>query len=209
MATPRPLVRVKVCGMTSLEDTMLAVRAGADAVGFIFYEKSPRAVKQKLVKEIIAALPPFVETVGVFVNEEFDKVNKIAEACGLHSVQLHGDESPAYCKKMHRHVIKAIRVKDEDSLKPLSKYSVTAFLLDTYSEGEQGGTGKTFDWNLVHRAKKSGPVILAGGLGPNNVRSAIERVRPYAVDVCSGVEKSPGVKNPEKVNAFIQSVKKF
>ena len=209
MATPRPLVRIKVCGMTNLEDTLLAVRAGADAVGFIFYEKSPRAVKQKTVKEIISALPPFVETVGVFVNEEVEKVNKIAEVCGLHSVQLHGDESPAYCKKMNRHVIKAIRVKNEDSLKRLDKYSVTAFLLDTFSEDEQGGTGKTFDWNLVHRAKKSGPVILAGGLGPFNVRSAIERVRPYAVDVCSGVEKSPGIKSPEKVKKFIQAVKTY
>lgn len=207
MKIPNPQVKVKVCGMTQLKDAVHAVEQGADAVGFIFYNKSPRSVTMKTVREIISRLPPFVDTVGVFVNERVEKVNKVAEYCGLDLVQLHGDESPAYCKKIKRRVIKAFRVKDLQSIKQLEKYSVSGFLLDTFSENEHGGTGKVFDWNLAHPAKKMGPVILAGGLNPRNIKQAIKQVRPYGVDVCSGVEKEPGIKDPEKVRVFLENIR--
>ena len=199
--------KIKVCGMTSLEDTLVAVEAGADAVGFIFYKKSPRSVTIKTVCEIVDALPPFVDAIGIFVNESAEQINKIADRCKLDRVQLHGDETPAFCKKIRRRVIKAIRVKDIQSLKKLSDFPVSGFLLDTFSEEQRGGTGKVFDWNLVHPAKKYGAVILAGGLTPNNVRQAIHRVKPYGVDVCSGVESQPGIKDHKKVKAFIKNAK--
>jgi len=200
-------VKIKICGMTSMEDTLLAVNGGADAVGFIFYKKSPRCISAKTVKSIIATLPPFVETVGVFVNESADKINRIADSCNLSAVQLHGDESPAFCKKIRRKVIKAVRVKGKESFDGLSSFKVSAFLLDAYSERRQGGTGETFDWRLVTEGKKYGPVILAGGLDPANVAHAIQKVKPYAVDVCSGVERIPGVKDPARLQAFIKAVK--
>ncbi len=202
-----PQIKVKICGMTQLKDAVFAVEQGADAVGFIFYKKSPRAVTMKTVREIISKLPPLVDTVGVFVNESVDRVNKIADYCGLDLVQLHGEESPAFCKKIHRRVIKAFRVKDLQSIKLLEKYPVSGFLLDTFSDNLHGGTGKTFDWTLALPAKKIGPVILAGGLTPRNIRQAVSQVRPYGVDVCSGVEKSPGVKDLEKVRAFLKNIR--
>ena len=202
-----PVVKIKICGMTSIEDTLLAVEGGADAVGFIFYKKSPRYVSGKLVKSILSKLPPFIETVGVFVNESADRINRIVDSCKLDAVQLHGEESPAFCKLIHRKVIKAVRVKGEDSFAHLSSYKVSAFLLDTYLENQQGGTGQVFDWDLVNEGKKYGPVILAGGLNPANVTHAIQKAKPYGVDVCSGVEKFPGVKNPVKLKAFIKAAK--
>jgi len=205
----QPRVRVKICGTTSLKDALLAVESGADAVGFIFYKESPRNISQKDVKEIVAQLPPFVESIGVFVNETSDKVNRIAEQCRLTAVQLHGDESPAFCRRIKRRVVKAVRVKDAESLKGMSDFDVSGFLLDAYNEESRGGTGRVFDWNLALRAKKQGPVIIAGGLNPYNVYTAIHRVKPYGVDVCSGVEKSPGVKDPEKISEFIKAVRKF
>ena len=205
----QPRVRVKICGMTSLKDALLAVESGADAVGFIFYKESPRNISQKDVKEIVAQLPPFVESIGVFVNETSDKINRIAEQCRLTAVQLHGDESPAFCRRIKRRVVKAVRVKDAESLKGMSDFDVSGFLLDAYNEESRGGTGRVFDWNLALRAKKQGPVIIAGGLNPYNVYTAIHRVKPYGVDVCSGVDKSPGVKDPEKISEFIKAAHKF
>ena len=199
--------RVKVCGTTRLKDALLAVECGADAIGFIFYKKSPRHVSAKTAKEICSKLPPFVHRVGVFVNETADTVNRIAERCGLDAVQLHGDESPAFCKKIKCRVIKVVRVKDVASLKEMSRYVVDGFLLDTYKEDQWGGTGKVFDWELAVRAKKKGPVILAGGLNPRNVKAAIKKVQPYGVDVSSGVEQSPGKKDPKKVKAFLKAVR--
>lgn len=199
-------VKIKICGMTSIEDTLLAVKGGADAVGFIFYKKSPRAVSAKTVKSIVSALPPFIETVGVFVNETADRINRIADSCNLSAVQLHGDESPAFCKKIRRKVIKAVRVQGKESFKGLSSYKVSAFLLDAFSEEQRGGTGETFDWRLVSEGKKYGPIILAGGLDPKNVAHAIQKVKPYAVDVCSGVERQPGQKDPVRLKAFIKAV---
>jgi phosphoribosylanthranilate isomerase len=200
-------IKVKICGMTQLKDALFAVEQGVDAVGFIFYKKSPRAVTMKTVREIIAKLPPLVDTVGVFVNESAERVNKIADYCGLDLVQLHGEESPAFCRKIHRRVIKAFRVKDLQSIKQLEKFPVSGFLLDTFSDDLHGGTGKTFDWNLALPAKKMGPVILAGGLTPRNILQAVRQVRPYGVDVCSGVEKSPGIKDLEKVRAFLKNIR--
>jgi len=207
MAKPRPPVKVKVCGTTRLEDALWAVECGADAIGFIFYKKSPRCVTAKTVKEICSQLPPFVHRVGVFVNEEAEKINRIAERCGLNVVQLHGDESPAFCKKIKSRVIKAVRVQNASSLKELSRYEVDGFLLDTFAKDQWGGTGKVFDWDLAWRATKAGPVILAGGLNPANVKEAIRTVQPYGVDVSSGVEASPGIKDPKKVKAFIKAVR--
>ncbi len=205
----QPRIKVKICGTTSLKDAFLAVESGADAIGFIFYKMSPRNISQKEAKEIILQLPPFIETVGVFVNETSDKINRIAEQCKLNSIQLHGEESPALCRRVKRKVIKAFRVKNADSLKSIASYDVSGFLLDSYNGGSKGGTGQVFDWNLALRVKKQGPVILAGGLNPYNVYTAIHRVRPYGVDVCSGVEKSPGIKDHEKIREFIKSVRRY
>ena len=205
----QPRTKVKFCGTTSLKDALLAIESGADAVGFIFHKESPRNISQKDVKDIVVQLPPFIETVGVFVNETSDKVNRIAEQCRLTAVQLHGDESPAFCRRVKRRVIKAVRVKDAESLKGMSGYDVSGYLLDAFNEESRGGTGMVFDWNLALRAKKQGPVIIAGGLNPFNVYTAIHRVKPYGVDVCSGVEKSPGIKDSEKVDEFIKAVRKF
>ena len=205
MVASEKQVKVKVCGMTSLKDALVAVEGGADAVGFIFYKKSPRSVTMKTVREIVLELPPFVDTVGVFVDETAEQVNKIADYCNLDIIQLHGNESPTFCKKIRRKVIKAFRIKDMQSVKKLSSFQVSGFLLDTFSENLHGGTGKVFDWNLALPAKKFGPVIMAGGLTPNNVQQAVRQIRPYGVDVCSGVESEPGIKDHKKVRAFLKN----
>ena len=205
MVASEKQVKVKVCGMTSLKDALNAVEGGADAVGFIFYKKSPRSVTMKTVREIVLELPPFVDTVGVFVDETAEQINKIADYCNLDIIQLHGDESPTYCKKIRRKVIKAFRIKDMQSVKKISNFQVSGFLLDTFSEKLHGGTGKVFDWNLALPAKKFGPVIMAGGLTPNNVQQAVRQIRPYGVDVCSGVESEPGIKDHKKVRAFLKN----
>ena len=207
MVASEKQVKVKVCGMTSLKDALNAVEGGADAVGFIFYKKSPRSVTMKTVREIALELPPFVDTVGVFVDETAEQINKIADYCNLDIIQLHGNESPTFCKKIRRKVIKAFRIKDMQSVKKLSSFQVSGFLLDTFSENLHGGTGKVFDWNLALPAKKFGPVIMAGGLTPNNVQQAVRQIRPYGVDVCSGVESEPGIKDHKKVRAFLNNAK--
>ncbi len=207
MATTQPPTRVKICGNTQFKDAKLAVELGADALGFIFYRKSPRYVSVQKAREIIAQLPPFIETVGVFVNETAERINRTVERCGLDAVQLHGDESPVFCRKIQCKVIKAFRLKDAASLAQVSNYIVRGILVDAFSPDAYGGTGKTCDWNLVKRAKKFGPVILAGGLTPDNVEEGIRVVKPWAVDVCSGVEKSPGKKDSKKLRLFIQRAK--
>lgn len=201
------MVRVKICGNVTLKDTMAAVEAGADAVGFVFYAKSPRVVSPKAVAAIVSHLPPFVSTVGLFVDEKPDLVRQIMSDCGLAYAQLHGEESPQYCAELRLPVVKAIRVRTGGDLANLSAYRVKAILLDTYVEGVAGGTGTTFDWGLAVEAKSWGPIVLAGGLTPDNVGDAVSRVQPYGVDVSSGVESSPGVKDHAKVKAFIENVK--
>ncbi len=201
-------VKVKVCGMTCVDDALAAVELGADAVGFIFYKKSPRAVTIIQAKKIVKELPPFVHRVGVFVNESVERVNEIKAKLGLDVAQLHGDESPAMCRKIKSRVLKAIRVSDRSSLSDLARYKVDGFLLDAFHPGVYGGTGKVFDWKLAKQAGKFGRVIVAGGLTSDNVVTAINKSKPYGVDVCSGVEKSPGVKDIRKLRAFLNAVRR-
>jgi phosphoribosylanthranilate isomerase len=201
------MVRVKICGITNIEDALLAVQAGADALGFVFSEESPRYVFPEQAASIIKELPPFVQSVGLFVNADREYVNGIAEQCRLDMIQLHGDESPEYCHHVTRRVIKAFRVKDITSLDPIKLYRVAGILLDAYSPKAYGGTGMTFNWDVAKEAEKYGPIILAGGLTPDNIHQAVEKVRPYAVDVSGGVEAAPGKKDPEKIREFIKRAK--
>jgi phosphoribosylanthranilate isomerase len=203
------MVKVKICGNTNLDDTMAAVQAGADAVGFVFYKKSPRAVEPKTAAEIISRLPPFVVPVGVFVNEEPGTVRRIMEECNIPLAQLHGDESPQYCAELGRSVIKAIRLRERQDLERMTSYQVAGFVLDAFVEGMPGGTGVTIDWDLAGEAQVVGPIILAGGLTPDNVLEAVRQARPYGVDVSSGVEASPGKKDHAKVRAFIANAKSW
>lgn len=201
------MVKVKICGITNLNDALLAVEAGADALGFVFYDKSPRCVEPDKAAEIIRGLPPFVTVVGLFVNTGIDFVNSTAESCGLDLIQLHGDETPDFCSMVNRRVVKVFRIRDAQSLGPMKDYRVAGYLLDAYSPQVYGGTGHTFNWDIAKDAKMHGPIILAGGLTPDNVRKAVEVVRPYAVDVSSGVEAAPGIKDPDKVRKFIENAK--
>ncbi len=201
------MIRVKICGITNIEDALHAVQAGADALGFVFSEESPRYVFPEQAASIIKELPPFVQAVGLFVNADSEFVNATAEQCRLDMLQLHGDESPEYCDHVARRVIKAFRVKDITSLDPIKNYRVAGILLDAYSPKAYGGTGMTFNWDVAKEAEKYGPIILAGGLGPDNVRQAVEKVRPYAVDVSGGVEAAPGKKDSEKIREFITRAK--
>jgi len=203
------MVRVKICGITRLEDALHAVDEGADALGFVFHGKSPRYLSPGQAGEIIKAIPPFVQAVGLFVNAEADFVNEIADRCGLDIVQLHGDEAPEYCELIRRRVVKAFRVKDTQSLDSIKYYQVAGVLLDAYSPNVYGGTGLLFDWDFAAGASGYGPIILAGGLTPDNVQEAVKRVSPYAVDVSSGVESEPGRKDPEKVRNFIRRAKEI
>ncbi|MBM4295217.1 MAG: phosphoribosylanthranilate isomerase [Deltaproteobacteria bacterium] len=204
------MVRVKICGITNLEDALLAAELGADALGFIFYPPSPRAIESDAARTIITQLPPFVTTVGVFVDEDAATVTELAALVVLDWIQLHGSEGPDYCLGLERRVIKAFRVRDESSFGEMEKYrgAVQALLLDTYKPGHVGGTGETFNWDLARRAKQYGPIILAGGLTPDNVARAIQTVQPQAVDVGSGVEAFPGKKDPDKLRAFFNAIKK-
>jgi phosphoribosylanthranilate isomerase len=198
------MIHVKICGITNHEDAQAAVDAGADALGFVFYPPSPRHISPEQAAQIILKLPPFVTTVGLFVDVALETVNDLAASCGLDRIQLHGHETPAFCGQVTQPVIKAFRVKNADSLGHLPGYKVAAYLLDAYVEGAlPGGTGTPFSWELVTWAKAYGPVILAGGLTPDNVATAIEQTRPYGVDVSSGVESAPGIKDHRKVRAFI------
>lgn len=201
------MTRVKICGITNIDDAASAVECGADAIGFIFFEESPRHIEVEEAGRIASELPPFITTVGVFVNEGADRVNSIVKSAGLDCAQLHGEEAPEVCRAVEARVIKAVRVSGRDDLRGLDSYDVRAFLLDTFCEGVKGGTGRTFDWDIALEAKKLGTVILSGGLTPENVADAIRHVRPWAVDVTSGVEKAPGRKDPEKIKRFIDGVR--
>ena len=198
-------VRIKICGITNEEDGLAAAKFGADALGFVF-APSPRRISVERAREIIKVLPPLVQTVGVFVNEDPEKVLSTAAACGLDILQFHGDESATYCSNFDRRVIKAVRLQSRDDLDNLPKYVnvVDALLLDTYVADKLGGTGITFDWKLAVEARGYGRIILAGGLNPENVAAAISMVKPYAVDASSGLERSPGVKDHEKMAKFMR-----
>ncbi|MCY3714356.1 MAG: phosphoribosylanthranilate isomerase [Gemmatimonadetes bacterium] len=198
-------VRIKICGITNEADAAAAVRAGADALGFIFYGGSPRCVAPGRAAEIVAGLPPFVVPVGVFVNAAADDVDGICEAAGIQVVQLHGDEPPGFCEMLGRPVIKAFRVRDASWKSAAAAYSVGAVLLDTFAEDRYGGTGTTFDWRLVEGSPH--PVILSGGLNPDNVAEAVRSVRPYGVDTGSGVEREPGRKDHGRIRAFVEAAR--
>lgn len=205
-------VKIKICGITSLADALVAVEAGADALGFVFWEKSPRYIDPEEAARITAELPPFVKTVGVFVDESADVIRDTLEAARVDCVQLHGAETPGDAEEAARAtgapVIKAIRMEGAESLKTLGEYKVSALLLDAFKRGVQGGTGETFDWALAVEAKATGRIILSGGLTPENVARAVATVMPYAVDVSSGVETSPGRKDADKVRRFIEEARK-
>jgi len=201
------MVKVKICGITNLEDALMAVEAGADALGFVFFQGSSRYISPEEAAAVIRLLPPFVQTVGLFVNEDIATVNLIAERCGIDIVQLHGEETPEYCVTVKRRVIKAFRVKDASTLDDLTNYRVAGYLLDAWSSSAPGGTGTTFNWDIAAKAAVSHRIILAGGLTPENVTGAIEAVKPYAVDVSSGVEAAPGKKEREKVMSFIRNAR--
>jgi len=200
-------VRVKICGITSVDDALTAVSNGADAIGLVFYAPSPRNVDVKKAAEIANAIPAFVSVVGLFVNAKPDFVRGIVSHVKLDLLQFHGDESPEYCASYGLPFIKAIRVKPDTNLVQCAKdFSASkALLLDTYTEGVAGGTGHTFDWGLIP-AQLAKPVILAGGLNADNVAQAIASVHPYAVDVSGGVEISKGIKDAAKIAAFMQQV---
>ena len=205
--------RVKVCGITRAEDARKAVELGTDGLGFIFAGKSPRAIDPQTAWEIIAEIPSFITRVGVFVDEDIDEVKRIVDFCGLSQVQLHGKEPVEYClqlKKWRRSLLicKAFRVRSETSGTDVNSYGnyVHSILLDTYASGSAGGTGETFDWNIVERLDLQNPLILAGGLSPENVAEAVRMVRPFAVDVNSGVEDRPGIKNHRKMQAMFAAV---
>ncbi len=201
------MIKVKICGITNLDDAMAAVDAGADALGFIFYKESPRYIEPSKAGEIIKNLPPFVKTVGVFVNKKEPEIRRVIESTRIDILQLHGEELPGFCVLFNKPVIKAIRVKERKSISCLANYNVSAFLLDSYNRKGYGGTGEGFDLDIAVEAKTYGRIILSGGLTPENVMGAIDKVMPYAVDVSSGVEASKGKKDHDKMRLFIERAK--
>ena len=201
-------VRVKICGIISIEDATAAVEAGVDALGFMFYEPSPRYLTAERAGAIIRELPTHVAKVGVFVDASAQTIRHTADTAGLDTLQFHGDESPEFCSKFEQHTIKAFRVKDEESLGQLPDYDTDAWLLDSYVKGVPGGTGEKFNWNLAVEAKRLGkPILLAGGLTPENAAEAVSQVAPFGLDVSSGVEVSPGKKDAEKLTQLIANAK--
>jgi len=199
---------VKICGITNLADAQLAVEARADALGFVFYEKSPRHLTIAAAAEISKQLPGFVMRAGVFVNALKAEVLRAISECGLNLLQFHGNEPPEFCLQFGLMCMKAFRMRDAGTLKELRNYQTSAWLLDAYSPEAAGGTGEKFNWDLAVAAQKFGkPIFLAGGLTPGNVAEAVRQVRPFGVDVSSGVEISPGKKDPAKVRAFISAAK--
>jgi len=202
-------LKVKICGITNYHDAKAALESGADALGFNFYRPSPRFVEPAIVREIVRALPPFAVCVGVFVNPgDVGKVETCAQLSGVQVIQLHGNETADFCHGLrHWQLIKAVRITGRPVFSDLAAYPVQAFLVDTPDEALFGGTGRVFDWSLVAGIQEIRPVILAGGLNVANVASAIRAVRPYGVDVCSGVEMKPGVKDPAKIARFLREVR--
>jgi phosphoribosylanthranilate isomerase len=204
------MVRVKICGITNLADALACADAGADALGFNFYQESPRYIEPAAVRRITEQLPASIQCVGVFVNlPDAAQVKRLASEAGVQAVQLHGDESPAYCQKLKDlFVIKALRVKSDFNPEQVARYETEAVLLDGFSRVAFGGTGQIFDWSIAMRCRDLvAKLFLAGGLNANNVAAAIEAVQPYAVDACSGLESVPGRKDMRKVRAFIEAAR--
>ncbi len=202
--------RIKICGITSLQQAVEISKLEIDAIGFILYPPSPRYIEPEKVKRIISSIPPFIKTVGVFVNEAPDKLVSIKSITGLDLVQLSGNETPDYTSSLRDSgipVIKAFRIKDSSDLKDLETFPAKTILLDAWSDKEYGGTGNTFDWNLVSEIKSKYDIVLAGGLNPDNIKQAICMVKPYAVDVSSGVENKPGIKSMDKIKLLLTEIK--
>ncbi len=198
--------RVKICGITQRQDAEIAIEMGADAIGLVFYEPSPRAVTIAQAEAIISGLPPFVSVVALFVDADADYINQCLNTLAIDVLQFHGNESVEFCEQFKQPYFKAVRMRDNVDLTAIAKQfsSAKALLVDSYQEGVPGGTGLTFDWSLIDNIDK--PVILAGGLNCTNVRGAIQQVKPYAVDVSGGVEQQKGIKDSEKIQAFMQEV---
>ncbi len=206
--------RIKMCGLTREKDVEAGVEAGLDALGFIFYRKSPRNVDPDFVRSVVAKMPPFTDCVGVFVNRRREEVEEIVEYCGLSHAQLHGSEDPKYCERIERfvspcRVVKAFRVSEESTREEFDPYAkvIHGYLLDTYVKGNAGGTGETFDWSIIKRLNLQRPMILAGGLDPGNIEEALKQVQPFGVDVNSGVEIEPGIKDHAKLFEFVSKVR--
>ena len=205
------MVKVKVCGITNTDDAFAAVALGADALGFIF-APSPRRISPEDARNIIQAIPPLVKAVGVFVDQDPAEIKEIIHFCGIDLIQLHGDEPPGLCSEFMPFTIKAIRMRDQTVIGSMEQYrgSVRAMLLDTYSRESVGGTGKSFNWDLAVQAKGVGiPIILAGGLGPSNIAEAVSVVKPYAVDVNSGIEDRPGKKNHALLKELFENIRRI
>jgi phosphoribosylanthranilate isomerase len=202
------MIKIKICGITNVDDALAAVEFGADALGFNFYKKSPRYIEPQKAAEIIAQLPPFILPVAIFVNEREERIREILSATCIQGIQFHGDETPEFCQRFGSRVIKAFQIRDKESLKHMAHYRVSAYLLDSYKDGLRGGTGTTFDWHLAVVAKTFGRIILAGGLTPENVAEAVKLVQPYGVDVAGGVEREKGVKDHAKLRKFITEVRR-
>ncbi|MEO0442956.1 MAG: phosphoribosylanthranilate isomerase [Pseudomonadota bacterium] len=202
-------MRVKICGITSVDDALAAANAGADAIGLVFYEHSPRYVSEQIAKQVALAVGPFVTVTGLFVNESHDKLIKILSQVPLQLLQFHGDERPEYCEQFSRPYIKAIRMREGVNVsQTINRFSsATGILLDAYRPGIPGGTGEVFDWQRVPQ-QASKPIILAGGLTPDNVDTAIAQTTCYGVDVSGGVELSPGIKDHQKIKDFIALAKR-
>ena len=201
-------MRVKICGITRAEDAQLCERLGVNALGFIFYPGSPRYIDPDRAKSIISKIGPFTQTVGVFVDESAEHVNSLVAHCGLNMVQLHGAETPEYVSEMIVPVIKAFRVKDDFEYALLDRFREHFLLLDAYAAGGYGGTGKTFDWSRIPKEIRS-KLILAGGVSLENIEYIYQHIRPAAVDLSSSLESAPGIKDHEKVRAFMEKVREL
>ena len=200
-------MKIKICGITNMDDALLAAELGADALGFIFVKTSPRHIRPSTVRKIIQELPPFVIPVGVVADAEHDEILELIDETGICCVQLHGNESPKQLVKFPVPVYKSFRVDKKFNLETLQRYKGSAYLLDTHVDGTLGGTGKTFDWDIAVKAKAYGRIILAGGLNPENILEAIQKVQPYAVDVNSGVESAPGKKDRNKLERLFNAIR--
>ena len=204
------MTRIKICGITNLDDGLEAIAAGVDALGFVFVPNTPRYITPSQAKLVIKQLPPFITNVGLFVDSEIDEIEDIVNHCKLDAVQLHGNESPEMCSQisLQTKVIKSFHVKKELQVlrNEIANYRVAAYLLDTFIKGKAGGTGQTFDWRIAEGLSQR--IILAGGLTPDNIGTAIAQLQPYGVDVSSGVEKSPGKKDTNKIYSFVRQVRK-
>ena len=200
-------MKIKICGITREEDAVDAIEAGADALGFIFVRDSPRNVTSSFVASIVRNLPPFVVPTGVFVNATRDEVLRTIDNSGIRCVQFHGDEKPEELEGIPVPVIKSFRIGAGFDTETIRQFPASAYLLDTLVPGSYGGTGRSFDWDVAVRAKLFGRIILSGGLTENNVRDAVQNVRPYAVDVSSGVERKPGVKDRDRIARFVEAAR--